>query len=495
MSTAADSHPSGDEIDALVALFQQERYDQLAVLAGEMTARFPRHGVGWKALGVAYMQLGRISEALHPMRQAVALSPDDAEGHSNLGDILNTLGQTDEAETSCRRALEIDPDNVQALNNLANALQAIGRHDEAAGHFRQALQLRPHDADLHSNLGYVLYGQGNCDDALVHFRAALDISPRQINALQGVHDILTRLVPQWHVPMMNEQKRNHAYHAALRSAVTPETDVFEIGTGSGLLAMMCASLGARSVTTCEAVPIIAETAKRIIAGNNYTSAIRVVGKRSDRVDLGEDLPQKADILVSEIFSSELIGEHVLPCIEDAKSRLLKPSGRVIPRAGSIMLALFSGDDLRRNLVAEDFLGFRLGGFNAIVSEKCTISRSDLAVELLSDDVEAFRFDFERESFFPAQTRTLRVPVRTAGICHGIIQWLRLEMDGETVFENHPGEKSKVSNWQRVAYVLPEPEKLECGQVAILSAAHDRNLPWFRLESVVPASAAQFAKAG
>ena len=33
------------------------------------------------------------------------------------------------------------------------------------------------------------------------------------------------------VPMMNDAPRNEAYHAALRAAITPESTVFEIGTG------------------------------------------------------------------------------------------------------------------------------------------------------------------------------------------------------------------------------------------------------------------------
>ncbi len=493
--TLEKSQPSQFEIETLVALFEQERYDELVALARIMTVKFPRHAVGWKALGVAFLQMGRSAEALAPMRQAVALSPNDAEGHGNLGDILNALGLPDEAEASCHRALEIDPDNTHALNNLANALQTLGRLDEAVASFQRALQIRPDDPEMHSNLAQVFCDQGRYSDALAHFRKALDISPNLINAHQGIHSLLTRLVPQWHVPMMNEQKRNEAYLSALTSAVTPDTDIFEIGTGSGLLAMMAARLGAKRVTTCEAVPIIAETARRIISENGYEDSIRVIAKRSDAIEIGDDLPYKADILVSEIFSSELIGEHVLPCMEDAKSRLLKPSGRVIPSAGSIMIALFGGDDIRRNVVADDSLGFSLQHFNAIVSKKSMIARSDLSIELLTDDIEAFRFEFERDSFFPGQTVRLNIPVTTSGSCYGIIQWIRLQLDDHAVFENHPAEKSRVSNWQQVIYVSPQPLEVECGQVAVVTASHDRNLPWFFLEGIIPAAAPQFRRDG
>ena len=42
-----------------------------------------------------------------------------------------------------------------------------------------------------------------------------------------------------------------AYDAALRRAIRPGCRVLEIGTGSGLLAMMAARAGAAQVVTCE----------------------------------------------------------------------------------------------------------------------------------------------------------------------------------------------------------------------------------------------------
>ena len=249
--------------------------------------------------------------------------------------------------------------------------------------------------------------------------------------------------------------------------------------------MMAAKLGGKRVTTCEAVPLIANTAQRIVAENGYERSVKVISKPSTDIAVGEDLPQKADILVSEIFSSELLGEHVLPSIEDAKRRLLKPGGRVIPASGSIMIALFGGYDLGRNLKVEDSFGFKLQHFNSIVSEKQQIRRDDLDVEMLSDDTVAFQFDFESSTSFPGQGKTLRIPVRNSGRCHGLIQWIRLQMDKDVVFENHPSEKSSISNWQRCAYVFPESIDVKPGQVIAVSASHNRKIPWFvfdRIES-------------
>jgi hypothetical protein len=260
--------------------------------------------------------------------------------------------------------------------------------------------------------------------------------------------------------------------------------VFEIGTGSGLLAMMAAKLGAKQVTTCETVPLIATTAQQIITDNGFDN-IKVIAKKSTEIEIGSDVGAKADILVSEIFSSEMLGEHVLPSLEDAKQRLLKPNGKVIPAAGSIMVGLFTGEDIRRNLLVDDAFGLNLQGFNRIVSKKRMIARNDLGIQLLSDGIAAFDFDFEGDNHFPAQTKTLEITVKTAGICYGLVQWMQLDMNGDNkvMFENHPSQTTKVSNWQQCAYLFDAPIEVKMGQVVVINAAHNRAVPWFWLDKV------------
>jgi len=468
-------------------------------------------------LAVTLQELGRLSEAEAGFRSALGIRPDFAEAHYCLGNTLRDLGQTDEAEASYRQALRYQPDFVEAHSNLAYLLQQSGRLDEAEAGYRRVLKITPDDAESHYNLGVVLGERGlreeamaSCEkaleikpdlvdarcnlasmlneigrpgEAIVQYRKALEDSPSLVPARLGISSTLSRIVPHWHVPMMNDRRRNNAYFAALKSAVTPNSEVFEIGTGSGLVAMMAAKLGAKRVTTCEAVALIAETAQRIVADNGYEQSIKVISKRSAEIHVGEDLPRKADILVAEIFSSELLGEQVLPSIEDAKRRLLAPQGLVIPSAGSIMIALFGGGELTRNVVVEDSFGFNLQRFNALISEKQVTARTDLKVQMLSDDVEAFRFEFQSDASFPGETRQLSIPITAPGRCYGIIQWIRLQMHENIRFENHPAETSPVSNWQHCTYVFAKPIDVKPGQVAMVSASHNRIVPWFCLDRI------------
>lgn len=408
------------------------------------TQKFPDHPDGWAARGFCEKETCQPKEALASFGQALTLAPNLADVRVARGDILQGLGELETAAGDYQAALALAPDDDATLKKATLCLLEMNRGEQAIQLCRDILKLRP--------------------DSLT--------------AKLGVEWLLSQLVPLWHVPMMNEPERNQAFFDGLASVVTPESNVFEIGTGSALLAMMAAKLGARRVVTCEAVALIAGTAAKIVARNGYQDRIQVLAKPSHAVQLGTDLPGKADILVHEIFSSELLGEHVLPAIEDAKARLLKPGGTVLPMAASIMVALVGGDALGRNLHVSESFGFDLRDFNAIHPKKRPLYREDLAPVLMSDAVEAFRFDFGKDSVFPAEKKRIALAVTQGGLCHGVIQWIRIELAEGIVFENHPSRSRPVSNWQHTVYGFDAPVALDKGASVALNAMHDRARPWF-----------------
>ena len=472
-------------LQTAMAQHQAGNLPQAETLYKQVLQAAPNQPDALHLLGLIAKQKGDHKTAIQLMRKALSFNPNYVEAYVNLGATLQEQNNLTEAVDCYRKALALRPNYAEVHSNLGVVLKAQDNLHESAQSFVRALGLNPNSAETFANLDALLKEMAAPDEALIYYRKVLAISPANIAAQQGAYLALSRIVPEWHVPMMNEQNRNQAYFDALKSVIKPDSTVFEIGTGSGLLAMMAAKLGAKQVNTCEAVPLIAETAQQIIADNKFEKTIKVIAKKSVDIEVGKDLPAQADILVSEIFSSELLGEHVLPSLEDAKRRLLKPQGKIIPAAGSIMIGLFTGDDIRKNLIVEDAFGFNLQGFNKIVSKKRMIARNDLNIELLSDGVSAFSFDFEGEDHFPAQSKSLRISVKTAGRCYGLVQWMQLDMNGDqkVMFENHPSQTSKVSNWQQCAYLFDTPIDVKVGQTVVVNAAHNRAVPWFWLDKV------------
>lgn len=477
------------------------------------TRKFSKRAEGWVNLAECQFQLNSFPEALRSARTALALNSASIQAWITQGDCLRAGKQYEEALKSYKKANQIQPNAIASLNqgvlllelgrygeavdalssalhgapnmlsarsSRADAYNHLGRIEDAINDYRQVLISKPDDEDVLKKISVCLVNVNRGGEAIQLFRNALEAQPALLTAKLGITWVLSQMIPAWHLPMMNEWDRNNAYYLGMQSAIAPEKSVLEIGTGSGLLSMMAARLGARNVVTCEAVSLIAETAQKIVEHNKYQDRVRVLSKPSFEIEIGKDLPEKADILIHEIFSSELIAEQVLPAIEDAKRRLLKPGARILPAAASIMIALVGGDDVGKYVYVKDSFGFDLQQFNAITPRKILLYKDDLSPKLLSDDTEAFRFDFMNESSFPRQDKTLEMISTGEGLCYGVIQWIRMEFDEQVSFENHPSQNKSVSNWQRTVFCFDEPIYLKPGLAVPVSAAHDRSVPWFDL---------------
>ena len=86
--------------------------------------------------------------------------------------------------------------------------------------------------------------------------------------------------------MINDSVRMTAYIRSLRSIITPESVVLDIGTGPGIFALMACQLGARKVYAIEPMDVI-ELAKELAEINNFSERITFIQDRSANVELPE----------------------------------------------------------------------------------------------------------------------------------------------------------------------------------------------------------------
>ena len=171
------NNPSQEQLNKLLALYNNKRFSEAGKLAKFISQEFPNHQFAWKVLGASSAATGRTSEALDANQTAVALIPQDAEAHSNLGNTLKELGRLDEAETSYNHAITLKPDYPEAHYNLGNTLNELGRLDEAEASYKQAITLKPDFALAHNNLGNTLKGLGKLDEAVASFSQSVESKP------------------------------------------------------------------------------------------------------------------------------------------------------------------------------------------------------------------------------------------------------------------------------------------------------------------------------
>ncbi len=435
-------------------------------------------------IGITLKELGRLEEAEASYVQALALKADLAEAHSSLGITLQELGRLEEAEASYARAIALKPDYAEAHSNLGVTLQELGRLEEAEARHTQAIALRPDYAEAYSNLGVTLQKLGKLDECVEAHNKALAIQPGNAEALFNLSTAKMKSVPSWHIPMMNEHDRNEAYQKAMKSAIRRDDVVLDIGTGAGLLSMIAADCGAKEIITCEMSKTISGIAERIIQKNGFDDKIRVINKNSKDLILGQDINRRVDVLVSEILSSEFVGEGIQTTVLDAKKRLLKKTGKMIPEGGTIMIALIENTGkLAKELFVDNALGYDIGDFNPITTNKHLITLEDEPV-FLSEPVEAFTFDFCNFEQIYRDKKTIKIEANKAGSCAGVIQWLKVQLYDDIEYQNNPVEmhqSKSVSGWKTPIFKFNDPVNVAKGQLLNIQATLHEDFSWFNLD--------------
>ena len=473
---AAGVSPPQELLDNLLGHYQKGRFSDAEKLAVHITQDFPKHQFGWKVLGAVLGATGRNSEAVDANQTAVALSPQDVAAHNNLGVTLKELGRLDEALASYNQAIALKPDYAVGHNNLGVILKELGRLDEAEASCRQAIALKPDYAEAQYNLGITLKELGRLDESIESLKQAIELNPNSLEARMNLNSVASSAVPAWHFSMMNDEVRNKAYSDALKLAVGDGDVVLDIGTGSGLLSLMAAASGAEKVITCETSRTIAEAAKEIIDINGYRGKISVLNKKSTDLIVGVDLPQRADLIVSEVFSSEFVGEGVRTTILDANKRLLKKGGRIIPQSGKIRIALIDNSpEIFSNTSVASVHGFDLSKFNSISQSKFPFKTRDKPL-LLSNPEDAFDINFYDESEVVGEEKIIKLQVNQNGLCVGLIQWIWIHMYKELEYENKPGEND--SHWTTPIYLFEDPVVAKIGDVLEIKAVLGEDFVWF-----------------
>lgn len=134
--------------------------------------------------------------------------------------------------------------------------------------------------------------------------------------------------------MLRDRVRVERYHQALEAAIVPGMTVLDIGTGTGIHTLQACRSGAKHVWAIEPDPIIA-VAEHVIKDNAYRDRVTFLRQQSTEVNL----PQTVDIMVSDLRGVLPLYRHHLQTIIDARTRLLKPGGILIPKRDRVFVTL------------------------------------------------------------------------------------------------------------------------------------------------------------
>ena len=445
---------------------------QAAVAKCPENARYQYH------YGLSLIEAGMVETAVGAFGKAVSIDPELHDARYNLAKALKDCSDLEASARVYTELLEVQTDHVNALFNLANLYCEQDRIKDAAALYEKILSRQPTHHNARINLAVIQSKQGRRSAAIREIEKVLSADPNNSDADNLLRKLSSQLIPAWHIDMLNDTERNRAYDQAITRVAAKSRHVLEIGTGSGLLAMMAARAGAPKVTTCEMSVPLARVASKIIRKNGYADRVSVIAKKSTRLQLGKDISETADVLIAEVFDIGLLGEHFIPALEHARRNLVSDDAIIIPAAAKIYAMLIECPQLRRVHPIREIAGFDLSDFDVFRPPGYQqIDLNSIQHRVLSDVIEVSRIDFGMDN--PAIIhQSLPINPTVEGLCQAIVFWFDLFLDRHTMISTRA--ESKTNHWKQSLQFFESDNSVRPGQPVNLVVRQNRTGIYFSL---------------
>ncbi len=302
--------------------------------------------------------------------------------------------------------------------------------------------------------------------------------PAQVKPVLGLDPSAYDALPV-QAAMLQDRRRTEAFLTAIREVVRPGDVVVDIGTGTGVLAIAAARAGARRVYAVEAGGI-AEIARAMFAANGVADRVTVLRGWSTQMTL----PERADVLTTEIIGHDPLEEQVLPVVLDARERLLRPGARQVPEAMTLWgLPLdLPPDRLQRYGVLpqalEEWRSWYEIDFAPLAAARGTHPlfvhpRIAQGGETLSDPVPIVRIDFRTERRLMIEEEAIGHAARE-GTANAFLLYFDLQVSPEAVLSTSPQRADEHVSWRMPLWILVPPLVLRPGQPFRVRYRFDQN---------------------
>jgi protein arginine N-methyltransferase 1 len=236
--------------------------------------------------------------------------------------------------------------------------------------------------------------------------------------------------------MIQDRIRTSAYQQALALAIKPGDVVVDLGAGTGLFTLHACRLGARLVHAIEPNAAI-QVAREVVEANGFSQRVTFHQAMSFQVEL----PEPCDVLITDPRGVLPFYEKAIPTIIDARRRLLKPDGVLIPQRDTIWAALVEAPNIYQRDYDNAWRSAN-DGFNMEAARRRTINsfgRHHIELnQLLSEPVRWLMLDYRVIEQVSA-CGCVQFQAKRAGTAHGFALWFDSELIDGVSISNCPGQ--------------------------------------------------------
>lgn len=263
--------------------------------------------------------------------------------------------------------------------------------------------------------------------------------------------------PSVHQDMIYDEHRVNAYRRAIGATLKPGDVVVDVGTGTGLLAFLCVQAGASHVHAIERASVI-EIARELAHRNGFSS--RITFHHGDA--RGVDIPEKADLMVSELIGHMAFEEGMAETLFGAKKRFVKPGGEVIPQQVELRVAPVQEEDVYATYVDgwRPIQGIDYGLMREKALRSCYVTKVS-GNALLANPEVVFSVDFRCDCTLetPETRQEMAFTSYRKGSVNGIALWFDAMLAAEVRISSGPWAKT---HWDQVFAPIPTPISVNRG---------------------------------
>lgn len=235
--------------------------------------------------------------------------------------------------------------------------------------------------------------------------------------------------------MIADRHRMAPYAAALKLAVKQDSVVLDIGTGTGIFSLLACQFGARKVYAIEPGDAI-QAAREIAKANGFSDRIEFINEFSDKVDL----PQRADVIISDLRGVLPLFQKHIPTIIDARNRFLAPGGCLIPSVDTIFAAVVNTPESYKYCLVpwqDNEFGFDMQAASQLVAN--TWYTAKVTPDQIVLPAKTFAVIDYRTVTTPNVKNTLHWEAQNSETVHGLLLWFDALLAENITFSNGPGK--------------------------------------------------------